>query len=166
MSDAALADPCASIEAAWEAYEAATYQGTLAAKKRMLDRLSAEQNHRCCHCGKRTNEAARREDRPTIEHVIPRAFGGTDDYGNLAMACFACNNARGTDIFWHPWLRSSSPVIREALSRAFVAWLDNTGPVEVGIAAAIAGFLRHRGIDGLLGGARTVAAAVEREIRA
>lgn len=31
----------------------------------------------------------------TIEHVIPRSKGGTDDMSNLVLAHFRCNNKRG-----------------------------------------------------------------------
>lgn len=30
----------------------------------------------------------------TLEHIIPRAKGGTDELGNLALACSACNNSK------------------------------------------------------------------------
>lgn len=41
----------------------------------------------------------------TLEHLIPRSKGGTDDPSNLALSCFMCNNARGDqDIeFDPPW---------------------------------------------------------------
>lgn len=31
---------------------------------------------------------------PTIEHLLPRSEGGTEDYDNLVLACFRCNNTR------------------------------------------------------------------------
>jgi 5-methylcytosine-specific restriction endonuclease McrA len=37
---------------------------------------------------------ATREDRATIEHVIPKIAGGSNDWDNLAAACRMCNNAR------------------------------------------------------------------------
>lgn len=30
-----------------------------------------------------------------MDHVIPRALGGTDDRGNLTIACIACNTDKG-----------------------------------------------------------------------
>jgi 5-methylcytosine-specific restriction endonuclease McrA len=57
-------------------------------------RLSSEQNHRCCYCGIRTNEAEHPDDQPTLEHVIPRSQGGGDTYDNCVMACSLCNNQR------------------------------------------------------------------------
>lgn len=65
------------------------------AYKRMIKRLSSEQNHRCCYCGKYTDRIFNLADRPTIEHIIPSCMGGTDDYDNLAMACHKCNVYQG-----------------------------------------------------------------------
>ena len=36
----------------------------------------------------------------TLEHIIPLSRGGTHDLSNLALACFACNNARASDLDW------------------------------------------------------------------
>jgi 5-methylcytosine-specific restriction endonuclease McrA len=33
-----------------------------------------------------------------IEHVIPRQHGGTDDAGNLALACHRCNLRKGPNL--------------------------------------------------------------------
>ncbi|MGI8913546.1 MAG: HNH endonuclease [Chloroflexota bacterium] len=30
-----------------------------------------------------------------VEHILPRVLGGTDDLGNLALACGPCNLAKG-----------------------------------------------------------------------
>ncbi len=30
----------------------------------------------------------------TLEHIIPKSKGGTDDLDNLALACSACNNSK------------------------------------------------------------------------
>lgn len=31
----------------------------------------------------------------TIEHIVPKTAGGTDDLGNLALACPSCNHGKG-----------------------------------------------------------------------
>lgn len=31
----------------------------------------------------------------TVDHVVPLAKGGSDDPGNLALACFHCNRGKG-----------------------------------------------------------------------
>ena len=33
-----------------------------------------------------------------IEHIIPKIHGGTDDPGNLALACIDCNLHKGTNL--------------------------------------------------------------------
>ena len=33
-----------------------------------------------------------------FEHVIPKKHHGPDEPGNLALACFACNNHKGTNL--------------------------------------------------------------------
>ena len=34
-------------------------------------------------------------DHPTIDHVVPRSRGGTDELSNLVLACRRCNSAKG-----------------------------------------------------------------------
>ena len=31
----------------------------------------------------------------SVDHIIPKTKGGTDDYGNLAGCCHYCNSAKG-----------------------------------------------------------------------
>lgn len=40
----------------------------------------------CIYCGL---------DADTLDHLIPKARGGTDDPGNLALACSSCNALKG-----------------------------------------------------------------------
>jgi hypothetical protein len=65
-----------------------------------LTRLSEQQGHRCCYCGKRTwsqhyGETGCWQDMATVEHIVCRKHGGTNKRGNLAMACSKCNGDRG-----------------------------------------------------------------------
>lgn len=34
----------------------------------------------------------------TIDHIVPRSKGGTDDESNLVVACFTCNQRKGDSI--------------------------------------------------------------------
>lgn len=63
--------------------------------RKLLSRLSGEQNHRCCYCGVRTEKTERKTKlMPTIEHVWDRS----NNWLNLAMACWRCNNMRLNDV--------------------------------------------------------------------
>lgn len=39
---------------------------------------------------------------PTLDHIIPRSLGGSDDPANLRLACRQCNIARGNNVNWVP----------------------------------------------------------------
>lgn len=60
-------------------------------------RLAESQNWRCCWCGRHTSIKRGRRDSATVEHVLPKSQGGTDDWENLAMGCARCNSSRGSD---------------------------------------------------------------------
>ena len=47
----------------------------------------------CAHCGRKVDAESDR----TIDHVIPRSLGGTDDQRNLMPLCKTCNKGRGTN---------------------------------------------------------------------
>jgi len=43
----------------------------------------------CRYCGSCDPDAL------SVDHVIPRCLGGTDDAGNLVVACMSCNRQKG-----------------------------------------------------------------------
>ena len=52
----------------------------------------------CCYCGRKTLLVASHKDSgllATIEHIIPRSWGGPNRRNNLALACQRCNSNRG-----------------------------------------------------------------------
>jgi CRISPR/Cas system Type II protein with McrA/HNH and RuvC-like nuclease domain len=59
-------------------------------------RLSESQNWKCCWCGCHTTDSRGKKNSTTVEHIVPRSSGGTDEWENLAMACSACNSRRGS----------------------------------------------------------------------
>ena len=60
------------------------YKKVVLTRKNILRRDS----YKCSYCG--------RGDLPlTIDHVIPRAQGGSDSWENLVTACTFCNNKKG-----------------------------------------------------------------------
>lgn len=66
----------------------------------MPERTSACDGDKCAICNHRvdlTLKSGPRGDRrgPSIDHVIPRSQGGSDDLANLRLAHWGCNQARG-----------------------------------------------------------------------
>ncbi len=47
-------------------------------------------NFTCQYCGRKTPEVILE-----IEHIIPLAKGGTDEFDNLTTSCFECNRGKG-----------------------------------------------------------------------
>ena len=65
-----------------------------------LTLLIALHNGKCQKCGRRVrrywpSQTAFYVNRATIEHVIPRCFGGTNDLCNLTLFCQLCNHQGG-----------------------------------------------------------------------
>lgn len=61
--------------------------------------LREKQDGRCCYCDVRmriTFKTRLRPDSETIEHLDRQAEGGTNNRGNIALACHACNTGRGS----------------------------------------------------------------------
>lgn len=65
-------------------------------RKARRDRLSEAQNHRCCYCGTRMTDTPEQPHSATLEHVVPRSFGGSNGDENCVVACRACNHRRAT----------------------------------------------------------------------
>jgi len=51
-------------------------------------------NHKCQYCGRTISDGIKLE----IDHKIPSAEGGTDNYDNLITACNECNNGKSNKI--------------------------------------------------------------------
>ena len=47
------------------------------------NRIYKRDNHQCVYCGSNKNL--------TLDHVIPKSRGGTNDWTNLVTSCFKCN---------------------------------------------------------------------------
>ncbi|MBA2677694.1 MAG: HNH endonuclease [Ktedonobacteraceae bacterium] len=63
-------------------------QGTLQGYE-VREYLLEKWNRQCAYCGKK-------EVPLEVEHIVPRAKGGTDRVSNLTLACEPCNKAKGT----------------------------------------------------------------------
>jgi 5-methylcytosine-specific restriction endonuclease McrA len=84
-------------------------QGTLAGYE-VREYLLEKWNRQCAHCGKK--------DIPLqIEHIQPRANGGTNRMSNLALSCQECNVKKGTHPVEH-FLKSKPDVLRSIQSQA------------------------------------------------
>ncbi len=59
---------------------------------------------KCIHCNGRlvVGLDGRTSKRVTIEHIVPRTHGGTDDLDNVALACARCNGAKGRRLDLRP----------------------------------------------------------------
>ncbi len=62
-------------------------------------RLYRQQGGRCYLCDQRMNQKAGCDANPdprgvTLDHVIPKSKGGTNDASNIAAACFECNGSK------------------------------------------------------------------------
>ncbi len=65
-------------------YVRVPYKRIVLSRKNILRRDS----HRCQYCG-------RSDVTLTVDHVLPKARGGTDTWENLVCACVHCNNRKG-----------------------------------------------------------------------
>ena len=52
---------------------------------------------KCIHCNRRLamEISGVVKSTATLEHIVPRNHGGTDELENLAVACRRCNNTKG-----------------------------------------------------------------------
>lgn len=60
---------------------------------------------KCIHCNARhtITEDGVPLTPATVEHIVPRAHGGTDALANLAIACARCNIGKGHRLDDRPW---------------------------------------------------------------
>jgi hypothetical protein len=66
-----------------------TKPNTADISRRLRFEILRRDNHQCRYCG-----AAAPEATLTVDHVIPRALGGSDDPTNLVAACVSCNGGK------------------------------------------------------------------------
>ncbi|MBS0458232.1 MAG: HNH endonuclease [Proteobacteria bacterium] len=63
-------------------------------------RVFTRDRFRCVYCGKRTLESLDTFAASHLDHLKPRACGGTDDEVNSVTACSVCNSIKGG---YDPW---------------------------------------------------------------
>lgn len=81
-------------------------QGTLMGYT-IREYLAEKFAHKCCYCGKPQGKGVRFE----VEHLTPKARGGSNRITNLGWACHDCNEAKGNltcEEFGHPKVRKKA----------------------------------------------------------
>lgn len=99
--------------------------------------LWEKQDHRCCWCGRFLVLV-----RATIEHIIPKSLGGTNDFVNLAVAHHLCNQTRRSNLEVEPHPSASFDFVRKRIQEfkagtvavvpERLEWRDDNGDI-VGI---------------------------------
>ncbi len=86
--------------------------GDLPGYRTHLDALYGKQDGFCGGCGENF-----RKRNLTVDHIVPRAHGGTDHVENLWLLCGACNSSKGT--------RSQEQFLKERMQKraALFPWL-------------------------------------------
>ena len=71
---------------------------------------------KCIHCNSHLTVSSKGEpiSRATIEHILPRNHGGTDEPRNLALACSRCNNQKCVRLDSR---HASDPKLQEVVAR-------------------------------------------------
>ena len=77
---------------------------------------SAVLEGKCIHCQKKLvlAEDGTPLNGATLEHIIPKNHGGTDELENLAIACARCNAEKGLR---HDHKRRNDPKLQEIVGR-------------------------------------------------
>jgi len=50
------------------------------------------------------------EDRLSVDHIVPRSLGGSDNLDNLEVLCSSCNSSKGGRFFDRPRTPPTLPV--------------------------------------------------------
>lgn len=79
----------------------------MAVSKRLRFEILRRDNHACRYCGLTAPDGWLE-----IDHVVPKALGGTDEPSNLCAACVDCNAGKGS-------IAPGSPLVADVASDAF-----------------------------------------------
>jgi 5-methylcytosine-specific restriction endonuclease McrA len=69
---------------------------------------------KCIHCQSRVSVPLRLSEpaHASLEHIVPKTHGGTDDLDNLAVACRRCNQGKGKRLDHRP---KNDPKLRQVI---------------------------------------------------
>lgn len=82
---------------------------------------------KCIHCNAKlvVSLDGQADGAATIEHIVPRTHGGTDDLANLAIACPRCNALKGKRLDHR---RREDPTLTQVIetlrARRLARWRD------------------------------------------
>lgn len=65
-------------------------------KTKTLRDISKKQKYKCKYCKRRTTFKTGHHRQATLDHIVPRSDGGTDDESNLLMVCKNCNENKSS----------------------------------------------------------------------
>lgn len=85
---------------------------------------------KCIHCNAKlvVTATGRQAGNATLEHIVPESRGGTNDVGNLAIACARCNREKSPhDVAGGDKLQAMQD---QLLARRKERWRD---PADVGL---------------------------------
>ena len=84
--------------------------------------LAEKFSHKCCYCGKPQGNGVHFE----VEHLTPKARGGSDRIANLGWSCHDCNEKKGTmtcEEFGHPEARMEAEAgMKHAAHMSIMRW--------------------------------------------
>ena len=58
---------------------------------RKMSEIVKKTNGQCFYCGGVAD---------SVEHIVPKRYGGTDDLGNLVLSCRSCNSRKALNSIW------------------------------------------------------------------
>ena len=66
-----------------------------------------------CRCTLTVELIGKRRQIATVEHIVPKHHGGTDELTNLAVACAKCNNGKGVRLDHR---RADDPTLQKVIA--------------------------------------------------
>lgn len=109
MADAALKEQAITYTRVHYMIRSRLYKGLVTQKMSMRslyddERLKMTLPQVCCYCGCATDLS--------LDHLIPRIKGGTDEGDNLVWACRSCNSSKGgKDMLEWMWEKDKFPPV-------------------------------------------------------
>jgi len=107
-------------------------QGSKWLTKKKRAAIYARDHYECVWCGTKASPArVLPEDGVapgevlTIDHLIPRSRGGTNEANNLVTSCMSCNILRGDAEIWSMFCKAEQKAVKE-LSARLVRALDGS----------------------------------------